>query len=41
MIVVVIGKAGDLSSTFDASWYYLLGGLLGAVYVTNALTRSR
>ncbi len=37
VIVVLSGKAGGLSSTFDASWYYLLGGLLGAVYVTNAL----
>ncbi|HEV7769796.1 MAG TPA: DMT family transporter, partial [Solirubrobacterales bacterium] len=26
-----------LSATFDVSWYYLLGGLLGAVYVANAL----
>ncbi len=25
------------SSAFDVSWYYLLGGVLGAVYVTNAL----
>jgi transporter family-2 protein len=32
-IVVLSGKAGGLSSTFDVSWYYLLG----AVYVTNAL----
>ncbi len=31
------GKAGGLGSTFDVSWYYLLGGLLGAVYVANAL----
>jgi transporter family-2 protein len=36
-VVVLSGKAGGLSSTFDVSWYYLLGGLLGAVYVTNAL----
>lgn len=36
-IVVLSGKAGGLSSTFDVSWYYLLGGLLGAVYVANAL----
>lgn len=36
-IVVVSGKAGGLSSTFDVSWYYLLGGLLGAIYVFNAL----
>ena len=36
-IVVLSGRAGGLSSTFDVSWYYLLGGLLGAVYVTTAL----
>jgi transporter family-2 protein len=36
-IVLLSGKAGGLSSTFDVSWYYLLGGLLGAIYVTNAL----
>ncbi len=36
-IVVLSGKAGSLGSTFDVSWYYLLGGLLGAVYVANAL----
>jgi len=36
-IVILSGKAGGLDSTFDVSWYYLLGGLLGAVYVLNAL----
>jgi bacterial/archaeal transporter family-2 protein len=36
-IVVLSGKAGGLGSTFDVSWYYLLGGLLGALYVANAL----
>jgi transporter family-2 protein len=36
-IVVLSGKAGGLSSVGDASWYYLIGGLLGAVYVANAL----
>lgn len=36
-IVVLSGQAGGLGSSFDVSWYYLLGGLLGAVYVTNAL----
>jgi bacterial/archaeal transporter family-2 protein len=36
-IVVLSGKAGGLDSTFDLRWYYLIGGLLGAVYVTNAL----
>jgi transporter family-2 protein len=37
VIVVVAGDAGGLGSTFDVSWYYLIGGLLGAVYVTTAL----
>lgn len=36
-IVVLSGKAGGLDSAFDARWYYLMGGILGAVYVTNAL----
>lgn len=36
-IVVLSGKASGLSSTFDVSWYYLLGGFLGAIYVANAL----
>jgi bacterial/archaeal transporter family-2 protein len=36
-IVVLSGRAGGLASTFDVSWYYLVGGLLGAIYVTNAL----
>jgi bacterial/archaeal transporter family-2 protein len=36
-VVVLSGKAGGLSSTFDVSWYYLLGGFLGALYVLNAL----
>jgi transporter family-2 protein len=36
-IVLLSGKAGGLSSSFDVSWYYLVGGLLGAIYVTNAL----
>ena len=36
-LVVIIGEAEGLRSTFDVRWYYLLGGLLGAVYVANAL----
>ncbi|HEU5104875.1 MAG TPA: DMT family transporter [Solirubrobacterales bacterium] len=36
-VVILSGKAGSLSSTFDVSWYYLLGGFLGAIYVLNAL----
>src|ERR1044072_5876611 len=39
-IVVLSGKVGGLGSTFDVSWYYLLGGLLRAIFVTNALVRG-
>jgi bacterial/archaeal transporter family-2 protein len=37
VIVALVGQAGGLSSTFDVRWYYLIGGLLGAGYVTVAL----
>ena len=36
-IVVLSGKAGGIGNSLDVSWYYLLGGLLGAIYVFNAL----
>lgn len=36
-LVVLAGKAGGLSSTFDVRWYYLIGGFLGMAYVTAAL----
>lgn len=36
-IVVLSGKAGGLASATEVSWYYLIGGLLGAAYVTTAL----
>ena len=36
-IVALSGDGGGIASTFDVPWYYLLGGLLGAVYVANAL----
>lgn len=38
VIVIASGSAGTLSSAFSVSWYYLLGGLLGAMYVFWALT---
>jgi len=37
LIVVVSGKAGGISHATDVRWYYLVGGLLGAIYVANAL----
>ena len=36
-IVGLSGDAGRLTSSFDVRWYYLIGGLLGAAYVTMAL----
>jgi transporter family-2 protein len=37
LIVGLSGDLGGLSSTFDVRWYYLVGGVLGAAYVTMAL----
>lgn len=37
VLVGLSGKAGGLGSTFDVSWYYLTGGLLGAAYVFTVL----
>lgn len=37
-IVVASGKAGGLSGVGNVSWYYLLGGALGAAYVFVVLT---
>jgi transporter family-2 protein len=36
-IVVISGQAGGLVHAFDVRWYYLLGGLLGAVFVFTSL----
>jgi transporter family-2 protein len=40
-IVLLSGKAGGLSHAFDVRWHYLLGGLLGAAYVTTVLVTVR
>jgi bacterial/archaeal transporter family-2 protein len=37
LIVLVSGKAGGVTDAGEVSWYYLLGGILGALYVANAL----
>jgi transporter family-2 protein len=37
LIVSLSGDTGGLRSTFDVPWYYLIGGVLGACYVTVAL----
>lgn len=41
VIVAVSGNMGQLKGMTDVSWYYLLGGLLGVVYVTAALVTVR
>ncbi len=37
LIVILAGHTGGLGSAFDVPWYYLIGGILGAAYVTVAL----
>ena len=39
--LVFAGGFADLGEAGDLSWYYLLGGVLGAVYVTTALIAVR
>ena len=41
VIVALSGDAGGVTSTFDVRWYYLVGGLLGAAYVTCVLVTVR
>jgi transporter family-2 protein len=40
-IVVVTGETGNVSRAFDVKWYYLIGGVLGAAYVTTVLLTVR
>ena len=40
-IVVVSGEVGSVSRAFDVRWYYLIGGVLGAAYVTTVLLTVR
>jgi transporter family-2 protein len=41
LVVAFSGEASGLGSTFEVRWYYLIGGLLGAAYVTMALITVR
>jgi bacterial/archaeal transporter family-2 protein len=40
-IVLVSGEAGKVSGAADVRWHYLIGGLLGAAYVTTVLMTVR
>lgn len=37
VILAVMGELGNVRNAPGAPWYYLVGGLMGAVYVTTAL----
>ena len=41
LIALVAGGFGDLGEARHLSWYYLIGGLLGAAYVTTVLVTVR
>jgi bacterial/archaeal transporter family-2 protein len=36
-IVIATGQAGALTSGLDVHWYYLLGGVFGALWITTSL----
>ena len=40
-ITLVFADFGDVGKAGDLKWYYLTGGLLGAVYVTTVLVTVR
>jgi transporter family-2 protein len=40
-IVLVSGDVGKVSGAGDVRWHYLIGGLLGAAYVTTVLVTVR
>ena len=40
-ITVVAGGFGDVGKAADLKWYYLMGGVLGAAYVTTVLVSVR
>ena len=37
IIVLATGQFGALTSAFDVRWYYLLGGVFGALWITTSL----
>ncbi len=41
IVATVGGGFGDMSEARHLSWYYLTGGLLGAIYVTSVLVTVR
>lgn len=39
--VLLAGGLGDVGEARNLAWYYLTGGILGAIYVTSALVAVR
>jgi bacterial/archaeal transporter family-2 protein len=37
LVVLLSGQLGGLGSAFDVRWYYLLGGVCGALWITTSL----
>ena len=37
VLVIATGQLDGLGSTFDVRWYYLLGGVFGALWITTSL----
>ena len=37
VVVVATGQTGGIASTFDVRWYYLLGGVCGALWISTSL----
>jgi transporter family-2 protein len=37
VLVGIGGQLGGLGSTFDVRWYYLLGGIFGAMWIATSL----
>jgi transporter family-2 protein len=37
VVVALSGQLGQLSGAGDVNWYYLLGGLCGAIWITTSL----
>ena len=41
VIVLAIGQMGNVTSALDVRWYYLLGGVFGALWITSSLVAIR
>lgn len=40
-IVLATGQMGNVTAMFDVRWYYLFGGVFGAIWITTSLMAIR